>query len=181
MNNNHPAGSNSGSFTDTIKGYVNTAIAKGQDAIHKAQDQLGHATGHSHSTTHGDSAGAGHTIQQQHYGAGNLGNPTYTGPQTNDAFAEVNQFNAEASRAGQTAQQQNYGGNNLTNPTHTGSQANDAFAQVNQFNAEASRAGQASQQQSYGGGNLANPAHTGPQTNDPFAEVNQFNSQASKQ
>ena len=47
--NSHPAG-NSGSLLDTLKGYVNAAMAKGQEAIeqakalgHKAQEQLNQA------------------------------------------------------------------------------------------------------------------------------------------
>lgn len=105
--NNNTSSTGKGSFTDTLKGYVHDAMAKGQEALHKVQGQFSQA-GQAHSQT-----------------AGN-------GAQANDAFAEVNQFNANcaANRPGSTG-------------THTATQpaADDAFAEVNQFNANCAAAG----------------------------------------
>ncbi|KAF9366871.1 hypothetical protein BGX34_003971 [Mortierella sp. NVP85] len=97
-----------GSFTDTLKGYVHDAITKGQEALHKVQEQFTQA-GQVHSKT-----------------AGTISTGAHDATQANDAFAEVSQFNANcaADRPGSTG-------------AHSATERNtdDAFAEVNQFNA----------------------------------------------
>ncbi|KAF9580158.1 hypothetical protein BGW38_003307 [Lunasporangiospora selenospora] len=74
------AGSSSHSFTDTIKGYVHTAMTKGQEAIHKAQEQISHAT-------HPQKNQQTHSQQQQQQQTAT----TTAVASNNDAFADVNQ------------------------------------------------------------------------------------------
>ncbi|KAI1312316.1 hypothetical protein EDD11_002970 [Mortierella claussenii] len=157
-NNAHPVG-NSGSFTETLKGYVNTAMAKGQDALHMAQEQISHATGHDHPKTSGFDAsgadtGAAYGSQSSQYGQyqqqNQQQNPgSFANPQSNnDAFGNVNR----------QYQQQNPG--SLATPQSN----NDAFGNVNR------------QYQQQNPGSLTTPQSN----NDAFGEVNQFNTRASK-
>ncbi|KAF8929639.1 hypothetical protein BGZ47_000959 [Haplosporangium gracile] len=113
--NSHPAG-NSGSLSDTLKGYVNVAMAKGQGAFeqakvlgYKAQEQLNHAMAQGQeSTTHGtqqqsnttsDSIpGAQHQAQAQTV-------PQQAMSSQDDAFSDLHQFNAQQATADNAALQ----------------------------------------------------------------------------
>ncbi|KAG0227999.1 hypothetical protein BGX31_006759 [Mortierella sp. GBA43] len=98
---NKAAGPNDhASITDTLKGYFHSAMAMGQEALHKAQEQINHATGHDQAET------------------------KPTAQSNEDAFAEVNQFNANAKLP-------------KASENRAAMQSNtDAFAEVNQFNAD---------------------------------------------
>ncbi|CAO3566736.1 unnamed protein product [Mortierella alpina] len=120
----HPAGA-TGSITDTLKGYVGVAMAKGQEALeqakvlgHKAQEQLNHAmaTDQTHdpnqshynqqsqqnSSTMSGHLNSGNPTSVNHFG----GNPTsgnhiggnFHSNANADAFRDVNQFNANAAK-----------------------------------------------------------------------------------
>ncbi|GJJ75022.1 hypothetical protein EMPS_07380 [Entomortierella parvispora] len=118
MNNNaHPAGSSGadGSLTETLKGYINVAMAKGQEALeqakvlgHKAQEQLNEAVAQAHTqaSTHANDASGNTHAQSSQYNSGS----TYPGQQTqstaNNAFSDLNQFNNNANNAAQNATNQ---------------------------------------------------------------------------
>ncbi|KAF8939610.1 hypothetical protein BGZ58_009216 [Dissophora ornata] len=93
--NNNPvnpseAAGDSGSVTDTIKGYVHVAMTKGHEALHQAHEKLNQAAAHmtSSATSHEPKE-----HQQQ-----SSTTSTHPASQTsNDAFADVNQFNADSS------------------------------------------------------------------------------------
>ncbi|KAG9326452.1 hypothetical protein KVV02_001631 [Mortierella alpina] len=105
----HPAGA-TGSLTDTLKGYVGVAMAKGQEAFeqakvlgHKAQEQLNHAM----ATDQAQDPNQSHYNQQPQQNSstmsGHLNNnhPTSGNFHSNadaDAFGDVNQFNANAAK-----------------------------------------------------------------------------------
>ncbi|KAF9136859.1 hypothetical protein BG015_002977 [Linnemannia schmuckeri] len=119
--NSHPSG-NSGSLSDTLKGYVNVAMAKGHEALeqakvlgHKAQEQLNHAmaqgqestthgTQQQSNTTSGSIAGTQHQAQAQNV-------PQKAMSSQDDAFGDLHQFNTQAtadnaaSQAQKTSQQ----------------------------------------------------------------------------
>ncbi|KAG0202414.1 hypothetical protein BGX28_005046 [Mortierella sp. GBA30] len=95
-NTNHPAGG-SGSFSDTLNRYAHEALEQAKVLGHKAQEQFSHAMGHqSHNPAMDTSR---NTTQQTSTtmssgtggGAGTLNNQNAQG-----AFADVNQFNANA-------------------------------------------------------------------------------------
>ncbi|KAF9981078.1 hypothetical protein BGZ75_007669 [Mortierella antarctica] len=102
----HPA-SATGSLTDTLKGYVGVAMAKGQEALeqakvlgHKAQEQLNHAM----ATEQTQDPNQSHYNQQSQQNSSTLsghlnsGNPNFHSNANPDAFGDVNQFNANAAK-----------------------------------------------------------------------------------
>ncbi|KAF9905354.1 hypothetical protein EC991_001719 [Linnemannia zychae] len=96
--NSHP--NNSGSISDTLMGYVNVAMAKGQEAIeqakvmgHKAQEQLNQAMAQAQEA-------ASHAAGQQPNTANSHSSTTAAAahpPMSNqDAFGDLNKFNNQA-------------------------------------------------------------------------------------
>ncbi|KAF9927157.1 hypothetical protein BGZ67_007659 [Mortierella alpina] len=97
----HPA-SATGSLTDTLKGYVGVAMAKGQEALeqakvlgHKAQEQLNHAM----ATEQTQDPNQSHYNQQSQQNSSTLSGHLNSGnPNFHNAFGDVNQFNANAAK-----------------------------------------------------------------------------------
>ncbi|KAF9963655.1 hypothetical protein BGZ70_007261 [Mortierella alpina] len=110
----HPAGA-TGSITDTLKGYVGVAMAKGQEALeqakvlgHKAQEQLNHAMAtdqtHDPNQSHyNQQSQQNSTTMSGHLNSGNPTSGNHVGGNLHsnanaDAFGDVNQFNANAAK-----------------------------------------------------------------------------------
>ncbi|KAF9119066.1 hypothetical protein BGX30_004104 [Mortierella sp. GBA39] len=97
----HPTG-NSGSISDTLKGYVNEAIEQAKVLGHKAQDQFSHVMGHHHeAATHStqqksDTAALGSVAGAEHQAQVNPQADAQTGMNNQDAFSDLNQFNTQA-------------------------------------------------------------------------------------
>ncbi|KAK3837672.1 MAG: hypothetical protein JOS17DRAFT_371003, partial [Linnemannia elongata] len=107
--NSHPTG-NSGSLSDTLKGYVNVAMAKGQEAMeqakvlgHKAHEQLNQAMSQAqeaatHSTQQQANTGS-HSASvagAQHQAQANPQAGAQMGMNNQDAFSDLHQFNTQA-------------------------------------------------------------------------------------
>ncbi|KAF9278356.1 hypothetical protein BGZ68_008616 [Mortierella alpina] len=123
----HPAGA-TGSLTDTLKGYVGVAMAKGHEALeqakvlgHKAQEQLNHAMAteqtHDPNQSHynqqsqqNSSTMSGH-LNSGNPTSGNLAGGNFHSNGHADAFKDVNQFNANAAKPAGYNAGQNAAGN----------------------------------------------------------------------
>ncbi|KAG9064644.1 hypothetical protein KI688_002902 [Linnemannia hyalina] len=132
--NSHPSG-NSGSLSDTLKGYMNGAIEQAKILGHKAQDQFSHVMGQPHeaathstqqqsdTTTFGSVAGAQHQAQANSQPGAQLG---MSNPQTGGQLGMSNpQPGAQLG---------------MSNPqpgAQLGMSNQDAFSDVNQFNTQA--------------------------------------------
>ncbi|KAF9311202.1 hypothetical protein BG003_007673 [Podila horticola] len=108
-NNPAPAGSTSGSVSDTLKGYVNVAYAKGHEALetakvlgHQVHEQINQASAQAkgekvpgQASTHNASTGTQKPQMSQNHPTAN----------SDDAFADLDKFNTQANQAASQASQ----------------------------------------------------------------------------
>ncbi|KAF9541920.1 hypothetical protein EC957_002550 [Mortierella hygrophila] len=143
--NSHPTG-NSGSISDTLKGYMNEAIEQAKVLGHKAQDQFSHVMGQSHekpthptqqqsdTDTFGSVTGTQHQAQANPQAGAQLG---MSDPQTGAQLGMSDpQTGAQLGMSDpQTGAQ--LGMNNPQAGSQLGMSNQDAFSDVNQFNTQA--------------------------------------------
>ncbi|KAF9570307.1 hypothetical protein EC968_001972 [Mortierella alpina] len=115
----HPAGA-TGSITDTLKGYVGSALEQAKALGHKAQEQLSHAMAtdktqdpnqsHYNQSQQNSSTQSGH-LNSGNPTSGNLAGGNLHNNADADAFGDVNRFNANAAKPAGYNAGQNAAGN----------------------------------------------------------------------